>query len=171
MKIRKKFIRDSKQRGEWAESLFLARANELGVIVSKPWGDSRSFDFVVGRPGRFSAVQVKCTIARVRYGPGYVCKVCGNRKKRYPPGSFDFMAAYVIPKNVWYIIPEYEVWGMKSLCLCTQHNKARYEPYLEAWHLLWRAPDSGAGTEIHACAEEALQYEDTVGCPEEMSLI
>jgi len=105
-KRRKKFIEDKKQRGEWVESLFLARANEPGIIVSKPWGDSRSFDFVVGRPGRFCAVQVKCTTAKLRYGAGYICKVCGNKNKRYPHGSFDFPAAYVVPKEVWYIIPE-----------------------------------------------------------------
>ncbi len=171
MKRRKKFIRDKKKRGEWVESLFLARANELGVVVSKPWGDSRSFDFVVGRPGHFSAVQVKCTTAKVRYGAGYICKVCGNGSKRYPRGSFDFLAAYVVPKDVWYIIPENKVWGMKTVCLLTERNKARYEAYLEAWHLLWRAPEAGTGIEIHACVDEAFTHEDGMDWKEEMDLI
>ncbi len=31
--------------------------------------------------------------------------------KPYPPGSFDFLAAYVIQENTWYIIPEKEIPG------------------------------------------------------------
>jgi hypothetical protein len=58
-----KIIKDKKEREAWAESVFLARASEEGLPACKPWGDSRSFDCVVGRPGKFVAVQVKCTIA------------------------------------------------------------------------------------------------------------
>ena len=54
MKKRKpKIIKDKKLRGEWAESVFMGRAGEHGLPVSKPWGDSESFDCVVGRPGKF----------------------------------------------------------------------------------------------------------------------
>lgn len=54
MKNRKrKVIKDAKVRGEWVESVFLARAGEEGLTVSKPWGESRRFDFVVGRPPHF----------------------------------------------------------------------------------------------------------------------
>jgi hypothetical protein len=45
--------------GEWAESVFAVRAAENGLPVSKPFGDSGSFDCVVGRPGKFVGVQVK----------------------------------------------------------------------------------------------------------------
>jgi hypothetical protein len=169
MKKRKTNIKDKKGRGEWAKSIFLVRAGERGLHVSKPWGDSMSYDFVVGHPGNFAAVQVKCTTAKVRYGVGYICKVCSN--KRYPPGSFDFLAAYVVSKDVWYIIPENKVFGMKSICLFTEGNKAKYERYLEAWHLLWRAPEAGTGIEIHACGDEALNYEDGMDWKEEMDLI
>ena len=45
MKKRKPWIiKDKKKRGEWAESVFMARAGEQGLPVSKPWGDSRSYD-------------------------------------------------------------------------------------------------------------------------------
>ncbi|MBZ5682100.1 MAG: hypothetical protein LAO24_18535 [Acidobacteriia bacterium] len=72
MKKRKpKIIKDKKKRGEWAESVFMARAGEQGLPVSKPWGDSRSYDCVVGNPGKFVAVQVKCTIGRLQSGTGY----------------------------------------------------------------------------------------------------
>jgi hypothetical protein len=43
MKKRKpKIIEDKKQRGEWAEMKFMARAAEHGLPGSKPWGDSNS---------------------------------------------------------------------------------------------------------------------------------
>jgi hypothetical protein len=48
-----KIIKDKKKRGEWAESVFLSRASEEGLPACKPWGDSRSFDCVVGLPGKF----------------------------------------------------------------------------------------------------------------------
>ena len=87
-----KIIKDKKKRGEWAESVFLVRAGEEGLSASKPWGDSRSFDCVVGRPGRFVAVQVKCTIAKLESGEGYICSTCSSHKP-YQRGSFDYLAA------------------------------------------------------------------------------
>jgi hypothetical protein len=56
MKKRKpKIISDKKKRGEWAESVFMAGAAEHGLPVSKPWGEMSSYDFVIGKTGRFVA--------------------------------------------------------------------------------------------------------------------
>ena len=41
-------IKHAKQRGEWAEMRFMARAAEHGLQVSKPWGESTSY---VSDPG------------------------------------------------------------------------------------------------------------------------
>ena len=41
-----------KNRGEWAEMRFMARAAEQGFRVSKPWGDSARYDFAVEENGR-----------------------------------------------------------------------------------------------------------------------
>ncbi len=137
MKTRKtKIIKDKKERGEWAESVFVARAGEQGLPVSKPWGDSRSFDCVVGRPGKFAAVQVKSTITKLESGKGYICSTCSSHKA-YRVGAFDFLAAYVIPEDAWYIIPAKEIRGLKSISLCTEGSgEAKYEKYREAWKLL-----------------------------------
>jgi hypothetical protein len=75
-------IIDKKLRGEWAEMVFMTRATELGIPISKPWGEMRSYDFIVGRPRHFVCVQVKSTIAEL--GTGYVCTVRGGHKP-YPP--------------------------------------------------------------------------------------
>jgi hypothetical protein len=143
-------IANRKQRGEWAEMKFMTAAAEHGLPVSKPWGDSASYDVVVGRPGHFVAVQVKCTIARTANRVGYVCSTCSSHKK-YRRGSFDFLAAYVVKEDVWYIIPEKEVRGNWSISLLTECKEARYEKYREAWHLLREPVFAG---DIQACAEE-----------------
>ena len=139
-KRRPRIIKDKKKRGEWAESVFLARASEEGLSASKPWGDSRSFDCVVGRPGKFVAVQVKCTIAKLEKGEGYICSTCSSHKP-YKKGSFDYLAAFVIPEDVWYIIPARLVFGLKSISLCTVGGEAKYEEYREAWSLLRKASE------------------------------
>ena len=99
---------------------------------------------MVGRPGKFVAVQVKCTIAKLESGKGYICSVCSSHKA-YPAGSFDFVAAYVILEDAWYIIPEKEIRGLKSISLCTVGAEAKYEQYREAWSLLKKASEIGEG--------------------------
>jgi hypothetical protein len=140
-KRKTKIIQDKKERGEWAESVFVARAGEQGLPVSKPWGDSRSFDCVVGHPGKFVAVQVKSTITKLESGKGYICSTCSSHKA-YRAGAFDFLAAYVIPEDAWYIIPAKRIRGLKSISLCTEGAEAKYERYREAWDLLKAATDS-----------------------------
>jgi hypothetical protein len=151
---RKPEILDKKLRGEWAEMVFMARAAERGLPVCKPWGESRGYDFVVGRPGRFVAVQVKSTIFELEQG--WICTVRSGHKP-YPPGSFDFIAAYVVFEDVWYIIPAEAVQGMESVSLNTGTNRANYEEYREAWRLLGPGTDGrGRRIDIQACAEEFL---------------
>jgi hypothetical protein len=154
MKKRQPKITDKKRRGEWAEMIFMARAAERGIAISKPWGESRSYDFVVGRPGRFVAVQVKSTIFALEQG--WICKLRSGNKP-YPRGSFDFLAAYIVFEDAWYIIPEEEVQGMENITLHTGSSRANYEKYREAWHLLNPvAPSPGQIDSIQACAEESL---------------
>ena len=133
---RPEIIRDNKKRGEWAESVFAARAAENGLAVSRPSGDSESFDYVIGGPGKFVAVQVKCTIAKMPNAKGYICNLKCNNKK-YREGSFDFLAAYAILEDTWYIVPKEAIRGLGSICLCSTMPK--YEKYREAWELLRKA--------------------------------
>jgi PD-(D/E)XK endonuclease len=129
-------ISDKKKRGEWVELRFMAEAAERDLPASKPLGDSENFDVVGGRPGKFVAVQVKCTVFAAKNGDGYVCSVCSSHKV-YRPGAFDFLAAFVVPKETWYILPEKEVQGMRSVTLASATGL--YEQYREAWQLLREA--------------------------------
>jgi PD-(D/E)XK endonuclease len=164
-----KIIKDKKERGEWAESVFVARASEQGLPVSKPWGDSRSFDCVVGRPGKFVAVQVKCTVAKVESGRGYICSTCSSHKV-YRAGAFDFLAAYVIPEDAWYIIPAKEIRGQRSISLFTaESGEAKYEKYREAWELLREATDcKESKVEVDASARYSHPSNTAKGGPPEL---
>ena len=155
MKKRKtKIIKDKKQRGEWAEMRFMARAAENGLAVSKPWGEMRPFDFVVGKTGRFVSVQVKSTA--YKYETGYNCSIRGGHKP-YPAGSFDFVAAYVVPVDIWYIIPAEAIRGKRAVMLYPELKTAKYEQYREAWHLLREA--AAVGEDVEAEAEEVAGEE------------
>ena len=161
-KLKMAKMKDKKVRGEWAEMKFMTCAAEHGLCVSKPWGDSNSYDFVVGRPGHFVAVQVKCTVFISKNGAGYICSVCSSHKQ-YRQGAFDFVAAYLVLEDVWYIIPEKETRGKWAISLRTQCDESRYEKYLEAWDLLRRPEFTG---DIQACAEEFPTPSDKHGWSE-----
>jgi hypothetical protein len=74
----------------------------------------------------------------------------------YGPNDFDFLAVYLIPHDLWYIIPKKDLRGRFTLVLYPNLKNARYEPYREAWHLLRgeSAKSGGRVRSIKACAEE-----------------
>ena len=80
--------------------------------MSKPWGDNDSYDVVTEYRRKFNRVQVKCTIYVVR-GP-YVCRVAAAHVP-YTIEQVDFIAAYVIPIDTWYILPLKAVEGQGVL--------------------------------------------------------
>jgi hypothetical protein len=133
MKNRGAKISNHKLRGEWAEMCFMTRAAERGLQVNKPWGDTARFDFVIGHSGHFVRVQVKSTM--FKDCGSYCCTVCsGNRP--YLGDVFDYLAAYVIPEDVWYIIPAELIKGKICITLNLNSEKSKYAAYKEAWHLL-----------------------------------
>ena len=130
-------IKNRKQRGEWAEMCFMAQAAAHGLCVSKPYGDSAQYDFAIEHEGHFLRVQVKST-KYMRFG-SYICRVHSSSRP-YRPGQIDFVAAYVIPTNTWYIIPAAALHGQVQVCLSPHCLTAKYECYREAWHLLYAKP-------------------------------
>ena len=151
MKDRETKIGNHKLRGEWVEACFLARAAELGYKVSCPWGDSARYDFVVEYDQRFVRVQVKSTTFKM--GEGYQCSV-KSCLRPYAENAFDFLAAYVVPKNAWYIIPEGLIRGLGSVRLRPGHDEGKYEKYREAWDRLREGPGAGTVANIQACARD-----------------
>src|SRR5215470_8720609 len=126
-------IKHAKRRGEWAELKFMAAAAEQGLCVTKPWGETSQYDFVVEHKGRFVRVQVKSTGFKDR--GGYSCSVRGSRGA-YVGDPFDFVAVNVVPEDVWFIIPEAVVHGRRSVALYPRLKKSKYGKYRERWELL-----------------------------------
>ena len=129
-------IEHAKRRGEWVELQFMARAAGHGLTVSKPWGDSARYDFAVEHHGRFSRVQVKSTLHYIRNH--YMCHCAPpNRYGGYSRDEIDFVAAFIIPEDVWYILPVEVVSRLKLAISLAPHRKDhKYTKYIEAWHLL-----------------------------------
>src|SRR2546427_12649730 len=91
-------FKNFKQRGEWVEMLFMARAVREGLQVSKPYGESASYDFIVESGSLCSRIQVKSTLTRTHNG--FVCNLRCSASRTYDLGSFDFAAVHVIPLEV-----------------------------------------------------------------------
>lgn len=145
------WIQGCKERGEWAELCFMARAAGLGLGVLKPLGDSLRFDVGVVSGGAIWRVQVKSTIY-CRRGNEYSLNVMGPGRKQYEKGSVDFFAVWLIPAEEWYIIP-HEAMGEKLTLHFTPGSKrAKWAQYREAWDLL-------TPVEIQACVDPLYEEE------------
>jgi hypothetical protein len=159
--------RNTKRRGELAELVFLLIATRLGFGVSKPYGDSERYDFILdaraltnkplpcdasrslrGKNAHLAPVlgpplyrvQVKCStqllngLYRIN-----AHRRSGGRAVPYLPGEIDFIAAYIIPEDTWYIIPIHAVRGTSLLFRRKKdHRPGLYDQYRQAWHLLRR---------------------------------
>jgi len=146
MKYWEKF-KSHKERGEWVELQFMAAAAQRRFAVSKPWGDTKPYDVGIEHQANYLRIQVKSTT--MRSGAGYLCQFHPNhqRKQDYSLKEIDVFAAYVIPENVWYLIPAALLLGkhrkwIAMLCpLVPPKKKACYcwEGYRENWELLKRS--------------------------------
>ena len=127
-----------KQRGEWAELCFMARAAAEGLLVSRPFGESR-YDVGVEYQGRHARVQVKSSQHR-RRDRSYCLHVRAAQRQPYHPNDIDFLAAYLIQADQWYIIPVTKLWTPKgpisALHITPQGKQQKWSDYEEAWHLL-----------------------------------
>jgi len=156
-------IRKPKERGEWAELLFMAKAAELGFKLSKPWGESAPYDVAIELHGRFLRVQVKSTMARHRFMRThykqnmYVIDARRNSDRPYRVSDFDFLAAYIIPEDLWYIVPAGLAIRRKTMCVIPGGKRNRNGQFEEAWHLLSESTRKGSGGHtLHAAAENLL---------------
>jgi hypothetical protein len=153
---------NTKRSGEISEAAFLHKAVKLGFKVTKPWGDSERYDFVVDSGKRLWRVQIKCTGA-LRAG-GYHIQpihfVYGEKKVVYTADEIDVLAAHIVPLDVWYLVPVQALAAGTSLRLYPEGGcaRARFEKYREAWQVLGEAAeDLPAGVELDG---ELLAGED-----------
>jgi hypothetical protein len=127
-----------KRRGEMAEAAFLHKASRLGFAVAKPWGDSEPYDLIVDGGGKLWKVQVKSAYRAGEYG-GYTFHAYGNEhKKAYSLKDIDVLVAYIVPEDLWYVLPITVFRGIKGMKLFPSSRRriSKYEVYREAWGFL-----------------------------------
>jgi hypothetical protein len=140
--IRKKL--DTKRLGEIAELAFLLKATSLGLTPAQPYGDRRPYDFLLECGKRVLRIQVKSvSVCRPNNPRCFYVTVVQHKeggRAAYTSDDIDFVAAYVVPHNAWYVIPVDVLKKRKAIVLYplgkTRSVGGFYENYREAWHLL-----------------------------------
>ena len=124
--------------------MFMVKATQKGFATAKPYGDSRRYDFIVDVGRSLWRVQVKSSSAK-QYG-SYMVNLQRNLNGEvvaYDASEIDFVVAYVLPCDAWFVIPVEAIAGRKTAKLCL-HGNARsgtLGKYWEAWGLMtWRWP-------------------------------
>ncbi len=138
-----------KRRGEAAEAAFLARATHLEFTVCLPWGDSERYDSVVERGRGFLRVQVKSATGHAEHR--YRVKTAGASGVPYTPAEIDFFVAYIVPEDIWYIIPIEAIGRRKGIHFypnARHQSRAQFEKYREAWCLLACRPQARGWKDI-----------------------
>jgi PD-(D/E)XK endonuclease len=130
-------------QGELGEVAFMHKATSVGFSLALPYGHIHRYDFIVEGGTNLWRVQVK-TSTYLR--GGLYCVALKRRTRRgllaYTPAEVDFIAAYIIPEQTWYIVPLREIADRPFMLFRPKGYPHRdiYAHYREAWHLL-RQPD------------------------------
>ncbi|MFB3917343.1 MAG: group I intron-associated PD-(D/E)XK endonuclease [Terriglobales bacterium] len=125
-----------KAKGEAAEVYFFYKATCQGLRLSKPLGDSAPYDVISEYQGRLARIQVKSTTVCAENN--YSIQVSFTSQRRpYTAREIDFVAAYVGPEDVWYIIPV-KVLRCRTNIHLYPHTTGvgQFEQFREAWRLL-----------------------------------
>ena len=163
---------NSKRTGELSEAAFLHKAVGLGFRVTKPWGDSERYDFVLDSGRKLWRVQIKCTA--VERAGGYHIQpihfVYGKNKVVYTAEDIDVLAAHIVPLDVWYVVPVAALAQGKSLRLYPDDGckTARFEKYREGWEFFRDHEDKGGEEQLAAIGSESSAIEEG-GDPEDES--
>lgn len=123
--------------GELSELRFLERAYSKGFVVSKPFGDNSSYDFIIDHNGKLSRVQCKSTATLDSRKTYKICTTHGkNKQTLYLSADIDVIACYVFPTDSWYLIPIDRV-STRTINLFPHkpESKGKFESFQEAWEL------------------------------------
>jgi hypothetical protein len=135
---------NAKCQGELVEVAFLHKAVSLGFAAAKPYGDSESYDFILDARqspgGRLWRVQVKSTTYK-RHDAYHIFAghfTTRTTKKNYTAKQIDFLVAYVVPEEAWYVLPVLEFTPKRYLRVYPhrQISRGHYENFRDASHLM-----------------------------------
>ncbi len=151
------------RQGEATEAAFMAKASNLGFAVAKPWGRER-YDFILDSGHHFWRVQVKST--RCGHYPTYWLTVASSKLLPYTKDQIDYLAAYIIPEDVWYVIPVEKIAGRKNLYFNPRpRNRSPWDKYREAWCQMACPNEAGRPSEIVAARCQEQQPDPLRICP------
>jgi len=129
-----------KLRGELGELDFLRKAMGMGMLVSKPWGDSYRYDFVVDWEGRLSRTQVRSTeyISGVSGYAVHASVWVGTKHVPLTAKDIDVLVAYVSSRDIWYVMPVRAFSPRARLHFYPDGSTkgALFEMYREAWWVM-----------------------------------
>jgi hypothetical protein len=138
---KKPFVRNTKRRGEIVELAFLHKVADMGFAVTKPYGDSEPYDFIVDSGSQLWRVQVKS--GGYRSGRAYRVGVhhlshTVPAQKAYTAKQIDILAVYIVPAHAWYVIPVSAFSPRTSLKFFPHvpGHAGEYEQFRDAWFLM-----------------------------------
>jgi len=145
-------ITTRKRSGEIAEATFLAKASGLGFGVARPWGDSERYDFILDSGYDLWRVQLKST---VRLAESRYQVKAGGCSAVYTRSDIDFLVAYIIPENLWYVVPIAAFASRKGLGFYPYgEGKHEFEKYRGAWcQMACQRPDGLSPILVHCGCE------------------
>lgn len=159
---------NTKRTGELAEAAFVVKAASLGFAVSKPWGDSERYDFILDAGHRTWRVQIKCTESASN-GGYQVQSTYTDRKRKghYTADDIDVLVAYILPLNLWYVVPAHALPASASLRFYPEGNcsRPRFEQYREAWDLFRQTELP----KVRAKEGKEEDLEEEIASPEEVT--
>lgn len=130
--------KDYKKQGEIAEGAFLLECLKKGFTISKPYGDSSKYDFIIDNGKKLFRVQVKSvgTKDTGKYQNRYRCNASfGNHKaeNKYTKNEIDVFACYILPLNLWYFVPVHNVSGKYIDLYPNYKSSGKYENFKNNW--------------------------------------
>jgi hypothetical protein len=129
-----------KRMGELSELDFLRKTMGMGMIVSKPWGDSYRYDFVVDTGGKLWRAQVRSTEHRfgVRGYQVHASVYVGRKIVGLTEKDIDVLVGYIVSRDIWYVVPVRAFVPRKNLWFYPDGSKkgAMFEKYREAWWVI-----------------------------------
>lgn len=138
---------ETQRMADVSEMRFALEATARGLRVSKPLTTCR-YDFLVEHGTHCVRVQVKSTGKIYDHGMAKVCirrttsrrAADGQRKAAYTVNEADYVAALVVPANVWFIIPVSEIQDIGgnhlNLFPYGERSRSKYIQFRERWELL-----------------------------------
>lgn len=124
-------------QGIFAESIFITKCLSRNIAINSPVADIHGYDFLLDMPSGFKKIQVKSVCRPCIKKHSYSVSICrGFDKRSYTKGDYDYVAAYLIQDDIWYIIPFDEIGERITIRIFPKSDKSKWNGYKEAFHLL-----------------------------------